>query len=272
MMAFLESLKGSSGSAAVQNGDYIVFFLSALVAIILSVAGFFVWLAFRETRARRRLRGAERRRSFDRWSSPGRFQTPLFDSPCRWLAIRSGNPQAVQTALNLHNPTACSWEEGLAEARDRKLFISPPIDDWVLVVGSGLPDPADDADACFHFLTRLSRKLGHVQFFSVNHVLHHHAWARLDRGRVLRAYAWAGQTVWNQGTYSFAESELGLKCFDYFETVQRGDFSQTDPPSVNSDKVLLLAARWSVDPTTIDERRLKPGGGIAGDASPSRPS
>ncbi|MBI3874377.1 MAG: hypothetical protein HY300_00075 [Verrucomicrobia bacterium] len=274
MLALLDIPKGSSGGggAAVQNGDYLVFLLSALVALILLVAGFFVWLAFRERRNRRRYRSAaDRLHARERWAA-GRFQNPPFDSPCRWLAIRSGNPQSVQTALNLHNPTACSWEEGLAEARDRKLFISPPIDGWVLVVGSGLPDQADDADACFHFLTRLSRKLGHVQFFSLNRVVHHHAWARLDRGRVQRAYAWAGQTLWNQGPLTFVEAELGLRCFDYFEVNPRGDFSQSDPASVNTDKVPLLAARWSVDPAAIDERRLKPGRGIAGDLSSSRPS
>jgi hypothetical protein len=51
----------------------------------------------------------------------------------------------------------------------------------------------------FSFSDALSRKLGHVQFFYADRLLHHHAWARMDEGCVTRAYAWTGETVWNQG-------------------------------------------------------------------------
>ena len=83
----------------------------------------------------------------------------------------------------------CSWEEGLIEARERKLFISPPVGGWILVVGSSLPDPTEDVDECYRFLTSLSRKLGHVQFFSTNRFDNHHAWALIDQGRVFRLIA-----------------------------------------------------------------------------------
>src|SRR5437763_3727837 len=59
----------------------------------------------------------------------------IFSMPSRWIAIRSGNPYVVQAALGLHKPTPCSWEEGLCVAQDRKLFISPPINGWILVMG-----------------------------------------------------------------------------------------------------------------------------------------
>ncbi len=245
----------------------IVASLICLLAMMVGVASFFVWLAGRQVRARRAQLAEARGAAGSSWAGQSRYHTSVFDSPCRWLAIRSIDPQAVQSALNLHNPTSCSWEEGLVGARDQKLFISPPVGDWILVVGPGLPDPGDDPDLCFHFLTRLSRKVGHVQFFCVNRVLHHHAWARLDEGRVHRAYAWAGQTVWNQGPFTLMEAKVGLKCYNYFEQVQRGDFSQHDPVASNTEKVPMLAARWSVDPSTIDDRQFKSGHGIAGDLS-----
>ena len=53
----------------------------------------------------------------------------------------------------------------------------------------------------------LSRKLGHVQFFSANRVLNHHSWALLDQGEVFRAYAWAGETLGNQGPLTAAEKD-----------------------------------------------------------------
>src|SRR5262249_33719123 len=121
----------------------------------------------------------------------------FFRRPACWLAVKNRNVLAVQSALGLHNPKPCSWVEGLAG--EEKLFIAPPVKGWILVTGSRLPDPSEDVDACFRFVLELSRKLGQVQFFCANRVLQHHAWIKVERGLVLRAYAWAGKTVWQQG-------------------------------------------------------------------------
>src|SRR5712672_3547167 len=53
------------------------------------------------------------------------FQSSVFQCPNRWVAVRSTQPQAVQAALGLHNPTPCSWTDGMARVSDQKLFISP---------------------------------------------------------------------------------------------------------------------------------------------------
>ncbi|MDB6033425.1 MAG: hypothetical protein JWM16_3763 [Verrucomicrobiales bacterium] len=204
------------------------------------------------------------------WFSERKFQASIFTTPTRWLAVRCGNPLVVQAALGLNRPTPCSWEEGLSVAHDQKLFISPPISGWILVMGSALPEPSEDVDHCFRFLQTLSRKLGHVQFFSVNRVVHHHAWVQAEHGQIQRAYAWAGKTLWNQGPATLAEVQLGLKCYGYTETMERTSFLQQDPAALNAERVSLLAARWSVDPNTIDGRRLRACQGIAGDISRSR--
>ncbi len=190
----------------------------------------------------------------------------MFRRPGCWLAVKCTNPVLVQKALALHNPKPCSWVEGMAG--EEKLFIAPPIKGWILVIGSGLPEPSEDVDVCFRFLMNLSRKLGQVQFFSASRVLHNHAWVKVERGRVLRAYAWAGRTLWNQGARTATERELGLRCFGYTEAVQQGfDFSAGDPLACNVDKVPLLAARWSLDPARIDESCIENESGIAGEPS-----
>ncbi len=191
------------------------------------------------------------------------FRESLFGQPCRWLAIKANHLSTVQDALHLSAPMPCSWEEGLIEAREHKLFISPPISGWVLVVGSCLPDPTEDVDKCYRFLTDLSRKLGHVQFFSANRVLNHHAWALIDKGRVFRAYAWAGETLWNQGQATAAEKDLKLVCYDYVDG--RVSFDQKDSLVLNTERVPLLASRWSLDPSSIDERQFNNGYGITGE-------
>ncbi|HEY1170907.1 MAG TPA: hypothetical protein VGH19_06010 [Verrucomicrobiae bacterium] len=191
----------------------------------------------------------------------------IYGLPKRWVAIRSTNQQAVRDAFGLHKARTCTWEEGLAEASQRKLFISPPVGPWILVMGTCLPDPYDDVDRCFRFLLDLSHKLGHVQYFQADRVLYHHTWARAEDGRILRAYSWAGETLWNQGALTVAENELGLHCLDYGDPAGMDTFPPASFIQMNTDKVVTLAAHWSIDPLTVDQRALRLGQGLAGEVS-----
>jgi hypothetical protein len=196
------------------------------------------------------------------------FRPAAFEQPARWLVVKADKPDVVQAALHLHRPTSCSWEQGLAEAREDKLFISPSISGWVLVVGSGLPEPADDPDRCFHFLTALSRKLGHVEYFSASRVVQHHCWVLLEKGHVYRAYAWAGETLWNQGPVTAAEKDLEMLCLEYAS--EQSPFALREALSANCEKVNQLAARWSIDPGAIPPEMWR-GRGIVGAFSHSKP-
>jgi len=242
-------------------------FLLTVFLFVMVVAGVFIFMVLHARRHRTLfgLAGA------DKGISPA---SPLYHPhfalkrPAAWLAIKNRDLSAVQSALALDNPKRCSWTEGLAGDGDQKLFVSPPVSGWILVIGSALPDANDDVDACFRFLLDLSRKLGHVQFFSADTVLNHHAWVQVESGRVVRAYAWAGKTLWNQGKPTPAENELAMKCCAYAETPEPASFVSSEPISNNSDKVHLLAARWSLDPDEIDERFIDREWGIVG--APSR--
>jgi len=138
-------------------------------------------------------------------------------------------------------------------------------------MGHGLPDPSEDVDECFRFLLELSRRLGEVQFFSVNRAVSHHAWVKVARGRVLRAYAWAGKAVWDQGDRTVAEVDLGMRCLGYGEG-HPPNLEVLDSCRINAEKVLCLAARWSLDPTTIEAEALEEAMGITGELLPFRPS
>lgn len=184
-------------------------------------------------------------------------QTIFPQRPTSWLAIRAASTEGVLAALGMSASTPCSWSEGMTG--EHELFISPRVNGWVIVTGLAIPTPADDVDECYHFLIALSRKLGHVQFFHAEKSLHHHAWARLDEGCITRAYAWTGETVWNQGTKTMPETELGLRCFGYGEAC---------PPNIakmNMEKVSRLAARWNFDPAAVDERTLHQAVGVSGE-------
>lgn len=238
----------------------------ALLLLFGSVLGSGILLAVLAVRWRRHLRAVESSEptvwdtaSFPAWQRVSSLHAPR---PACWLAIKTRDAPAVQAALALADPKTCSWSDDLAA--EKQLFIVPPVNGWTLVMGEGLPCPGNDVDVCFRFLTALSRKLGHVQFFQADRVLHHHAWARAEAGRVVRAYAWAGGTLWNQGAKTTAETALGLKCFAYDETVSAVAWGERDLIAANVEKVPLLAARWSLNPAALDSRFWKQRRGIAG--------
>ena len=192
------------------------------------------------------------------------FQSSLNSRPTNWLAVRSDDPQLVQGSLGLAHFAPCPWAEGMMG--EHEFFIGPPVNGWIVVTGSGLPNPGKDADRCFYFLTELSHKLGHVQFFQADRIFHHHAWVRVENGVVIRAYAWAGETVWNQGAKTPAETELSMKCFGYGEHPGADSWAAAEWTTANVAKVPLLAARWSLDPARLDERLRHHAGGVAGES------
>ncbi len=230
--------------------------------IVLTGAILFTISAVRWARERR-FRNQLEKLDLTVFVSTSRVRQLLLDHPCTWLAVKTHNCKRVQRALGLHDATPCSWEEGLVEAQHHKLFVSPPVNGWVLIVGSDLPEPDQDVDECFVFLRQLSRKLGHVQYFSVNRVLNYHAWALVDDGQVFRAYAWAGETLWNQGQKTAAEKELDMSCYAYGES---GDITvfPKEPAVPNSEKINQLAARWSIDPMSITDNAWQKEQGIVG--------
>lgn len=235
------------GAAEQNNMAVFMMFAIHMLALGIACGVFCVGVVLRR---RARLLEAQGRHS----SVPS--QTIFPRRPSSWLAVRGADPDDVKAALGLSHFTPCSWSEGMTG--EHEFFISPRVNGWVIVTGVAIPTPDSDVDECYHFLISLSRKLGHVQFFHADKSAHHHAWARLDHGCVTRAYAWAGEIVWNQGQKTMPEIELGLKCFDYGETCPAGIAAK------NRDKVSQLAARWNFDPAAVDERLLNHAVGMAG--------
>ena len=238
-----------------------------LVTLFIAAIGagaFFIGLVRYLRRARRKPRFGKSLDSHDAFRDSS-FRHPVaLHRPHSWLVVRSRHLYTVQSALRLYSVRPCTWTEGFAN--DQKVFVAPPVNGWILISGSGLPDPADDVDASFRFLLTLSRKLGRVQYFGANRVLGHHAWIRAEGGRIVRAYAWAGRTQWNQGVETRAERELGLKCFRYLESPDGALFEHSEVILANVEKVPLLAARWSFDPASVDQYVLERASGVAGEA------
>ncbi len=247
--------------------DFIAILLLFLLVSILTIAGFFVWLATTHVRATKRMR--PRRRFFgasvSNHASESDWGTVPAPVPNRWLAIREVSQLAVQQALELNNPVECSCADGLHELDERRLFITPRIGKWVLVFGAAIPDPFEDVDRSFHFLRQLSQKLGVVQFFGSNRPTGFHSWALLNEGHVGRAYSWAGETQWNQGPLTRGELSLEMRCLGYGEGDDLSWLEVNQMAQHNLEKISALAAHWSIDPTAINWRRIVADSGVVGD-------
>src|SRR5882724_11289013 len=109
------------------TADMMAGLLLSLLSVALSLGIVMVFLLVRH--ANRRKSGLT--------ALPHHFPLPPFRDqgfaarPTCWLAIKSRNLRAVQSALALHHVKPCSWTQGIAgEAR---LFIAPPVAGWVLV-------------------------------------------------------------------------------------------------------------------------------------------
>lgn len=181
----------------------------------------------------------------------------VIPQPVRWIAIRSSNTTHLRTLFGLNSEPATPWSEALNRSSEPSLFISPPVQGWTLVIGGSLPDPSDDVDSCFRVLVSLSREIGEVQYFAADRVLNHHSWAKLRDGRVLRAYAWSGVTEWNQGKPTADERLLGMQFREYGEDTFPTDYGEVSPEQINTERILLLARRWSVDPMVASEMILQ---------------
>src|SRR2546430_14281586 len=169
------AMDGRGASAATQDHATIILQLLLLLGTVLLIGALLIIVIRRYLRTRGGKLFSAGQQTQAEFHSDRFFQSSIFQGPNRWVAIKSANPQAVQNALGLHNPTPCSWTEGMAQGSGQKLFISPPVRGWILVVGSLLPEPSEDVVACFRFLQRLSRELGEGQFFSGNRPAGHHA-------------------------------------------------------------------------------------------------
>jgi hypothetical protein len=105
--------------------------------------------------------------------SPGLSNRNLLTPPSTfgyktaWFAVRSTNTMAVAQALQLQNTTPANWEYGVWHAveSDGMLFVTPPVDGWVLAVGTRLLFGADDNHSSQR-MVEWSKQFGEAQFFA----------------------------------------------------------------------------------------------------------
>lgn len=198
-----------------------------------------------------------------------------------WLAIRSDDHEGVIDALGLDEVQCVNWRTGISTVYDEDLgnyyvFVAPPVEGWTFVVGLALPHPLGQrfVDNCLPLLDRLARQFDEVQYFFSYPLIEHYAWARYQGGDLKRAFAWGDEgALWNKGSVTQSERDLGLKVFELRRLGGRGraqnDNDIDEDAGYPSEKhVLAMAEEWSLNPTRIDRLTIDPALGHVGQVSP----
>jgi hypothetical protein len=222
-------------------------------ALVIALGALFWWLYLRQTHLASLLKPA----GSGSWPPAAPL---LFDNPRAWLAVRTTDVHSLVDALDLRHISPCAWADAPQRAEEG-VFVSPPIEGWVLLFGAGLPEPSDDVDEFFKFLTALSRRCGLVTYFSTDAIFHHHAWVKANDGRIVRAYAWADEVLWNQGELTQAERDLRLYCLPYDWRPDHVSPRARDQARHNCERIPMLASRWGIEPRAVDAQTtgLRPG-------------
>ena len=171
-----------------------------------------------------------------------------------WWAIRSTDTQVVADAIGLSNAMPCNWGTGIPASYENGIFVSPPINGWVIATGFKLPPGGNDiASECQKSLLKLSVKFGESQLFSTHRVVDYHVWARAINGELIRGFGFlgeSGETLWNAGDNS-TETQLDLKFPDADDLASDSD-DHADFDWPDEEHVMQIAGKWSVSPVELD--------------------
>lgn len=174
------------------------------------------------------------------------LKTP--DYPCpfgykiAWFAVKCNSPEEAIRNLSLKLISDCNWAFGIKAAyKDEKIFVSPCLDGFVLVIGI-------DAELDRKALVDASKHFEEIQYFSSHRIVEYHKWVKIMNGEIIRAYSYIGErgeVVMDEGDMSSEEIQLGFASY-INSTNQEGDWDSLEFP--DEESVLKIAAAWGVDP------------------------
>lgn len=187
-------------------------------------------------------------------------QPRSFGYKIQWLGVRHEDPMSGAEVVGLKKLKPASWATGMKPGLSPPIFVTPVLDGWVLVVEFPLPDDG------VVFLERVSAELRtRVCHFQSHRGVSAVSWAFAESGEVQRLYTYAdGETYANHGDPMPDELELGLRYGHEFDNAE-GEVSDDEWDKLPDEStVLVLAGRWSLDPTTIEDRFREPSTGWVG--------
>ena len=190
-----------------------------------------------------------------------------FGHKMAWLVLATTDTRAVATALRLQGGREATWGDGVEAAHRGSVFITPPVGDWTLVVGTPLFQmPERTAAVLKPLLERLGRQFDDAQYLCNHLDADLYVWARAQRGTLVRGYGWLGaqsRTLWDEGAPTDEERDLGFQ-FASAEPPKVNPGDGSDPLPFAEDNLFQLATYWSIDPTSLDVEYHEPQSGLLG--------
>jgi hypothetical protein len=221
-----------------------------------------------------------------------------------WIALKTSDPLAVIDALELEAAKPANWDSGLPAAykTESRVFVSPPLSGWILVVGNSLPYPTNQShddngrkfDAMF---ARLMKQFDDVQLYGSHRAVDFVTWARALNGKPVRIFSWTGSegvVLQNVGEQTPDEARLGIANLTGLSPAEAGDEIFRLAGEQDAEKealvatglllrealkrvretsgsafpdetdVINLAGLWSIDPSRLAEHDHSPGLGFVG--------
>ncbi|MFM9588091.1 hypothetical protein ACKI1J_01135 [Streptomyces scabiei] len=185
-----------------------------------------------------------------------------------WLAVPGRDDREVADALGLHTRVTMDWATGTETAYRRGVFVASPVDGWTLAhgrvhLGAGL---RDNGPSLLAWLRSLGSLLGDVQYFRTDRVVESHAWARVEAGRVVRAYCYDGDVPLRIGEPTGIEHRLGVGIRGREEGMDAWDEAEWDDwfADMPSERhVMAIAEEWGLCPLGIPDEP-SPSDGVHG--------
>ncbi|MBF9220601.1 hypothetical protein [Hymenobacter ruricola] len=174
---------------------------------------------------------------------------------CSWFAVRNMDTQALASLLGLKYVLAYNWRYGIAAAQSGDIFISPPIQEWRLVLGNTLPFGDSEASwaKVVALLTEISQVAGEAQFFATHRVTEFQCWTKARAGAIVREYAYLGeamQVIRDTGARAHGEPDDLLTAETIYALENNEDLKLHFP---DEETVMAVAGAWSVNPNEISK-------------------
>lgn len=168
-----------------------------------------------------------------------------FGYKMKWVTVRGEMIQDVIDSLRLVHPRPANWPEGIECAyRTKGVFIAPPLNGWIAIVGFAAEDlSGHDSMSPAKRQIESASEVFHVSCsFATHRVTEYHHWMRAEEGRVTRCFAYLGErgeVLCNEGPVTFAERALR--------------FANLPPDQWQPDQedVMKIAGAWSYDPSKL---------------------
>lgn len=183
----------------------------------------------------------------DRKLLPSEPNAPVsFGYKMSWITVRSQVIEEVVDSIGLVHPTPANWQEGIESAYvGKKVFVAPPINGWIAIVGFGTGDftHPDPVSLSMRRIESASKRFQSSCSFATQRVIEYHHWMRAEDGRVTRCFAYLGErgeTISNAGPVTSAERTL------------RFGNQPPDQWVPNEDDVMKIAGAWSYDPSKLN--------------------